>query len=72
MGAVVDGSEGPAMSKYRAWEMPGLPDRWPELVADAFSELNADEFERAWNALGEVVRLRSRAIRAEAEVRQQP
>ena len=49
------------------WEVPGLPDRWPEMIAHAFSELSPDEFDRAWEDLGEAVLLRSRAIRREIE-----
>ena len=49
------------------WEVPGLPDRWPELIADAFSELNTDEAVAAWETLGDAVLLRSRVIRREIE-----
>jgi hypothetical protein len=52
---------------WNEWEMPGLPSRWLELIAESLSELSNDEFEEAWRALGKVVRLRSRALRAEAE-----
>ena len=59
------------MSTLRGhWEVPGLPDRWPELIADAFSELSPDEFNDAWEALGKFVRLRARAIRREIEARE--
>ena len=47
------------------WDVPGLPDNWPELLADALSELSHAEFEDAWDALGKAVRARSHAIRAE-------
>jgi len=49
------------------WDIPGLPDRWPELLADALSELGDEEFEQAWQVIGKDVRARSRAIRAGIE-----
>lgn len=49
------------------WLIPGLPERWPELIANALSELSNDEFEESWRAIGKIVRLRSREIRREVE-----
>jgi hypothetical protein len=45
--------------------MPGLPANWVRIVADELAELNEEEFGRAWESLGAVVRGLSRVHRAE-------
>lgn len=48
----------------KGYEVPGLPDSWPELVAEALSELNPEEFEAAWRAIGQQVRASARGRRS--------
>jgi hypothetical protein len=47
------------------WEVPGLPDNWPALLADALSELSDAEYRQAWLAIGNAIHARSRVIRDE-------
>lgn len=47
------------------WDVPGLPDNWPSLLADVLSELGADEFDDAWETLGRFILAKSRLIRIE-------